>query len=790
MSRLSWSVLPVLAVACAVAVSSLGCGGNQVAGVPYVRSEAGIPDRIIYDHVPGEPEASDAVTDADDAGDGGGDVVDAAVDGDGASDGDSAEAMEAGDAAGDATDDGDGDAAETAASQVSVSVDVPIDNAIVPTQRPLIPTVSVTVTLAAGTSADDIASVDADVWSTGTGGKKLSTTKLTLTSRPGGDASGVVNYLYAETPLDLTLLQSGTYELRITATTNTGVTGMATRSFRADSGPRITITKPVEGAPYKGSIAATVQIEDALFGPISNVVMTIGNQTLTVNGPTGNPARDYTALIDFNAYMPPLDGEQLFKVSASNVNGTKTSATTRFVIDNAGPSIEEAFPAAGAIIGGITTISALITDPAKVLDSSVVAVVAHGSERFEVPLDADPAFPGVYSHKFDTRLLDVHDVYPTLSLRASDLLGNQSSIGYTVALDNTPPLADLDPPADFRVMVKDTNLWRCSWRFDPLGTDAVNDGDVVAQLFDIRARVEDHGNTPLSGGIDIVPISMIDPKRVELLILDDTTRPLVVDSDGDGICDKVNPLLVPTSTPMSSKDALLINLVPIAPSGSGDMTPDPSALDIGCAPGTGTNPPDPLCATSDLTAAIPYAFSRASAIWSMAPVIGATPYCVGNQFDAFANNIGDGWACLAIRAADFLGNQQVSRVIRICIDHDGIGNECPQGRISQVTNGAPIVVTTVLAHGLATGDQVALGKVSPPVANGHWTVTVIDANNFSLDGSSTDPGLPPGSGGTFVRTTSMPDCTGTQISVQPVAVDGAARCVPWASFPHNEARPM
>ena len=46
-----------------------------------------------------------------------------------------------------------------------------------------------------------------------------------------------------------------------------------------------------------------------------------------------------------------------------------------------------------------------------------------------------------------------------------------------------------------------------------------------------------------------------------------------------------------------------------------------------------------------------------------------TPSWFGNQFDAFANNLHDGWSCLAVRAADKLGNTQVSRVLRVCVDH-------------------------------------------------------------------------------------------------------------------------
>ena len=196
--------------------------------------------------------------------------------------------------------------------------------------------------------------------------------------------------------------------------------------------------------------------------------------------------------------MPPLDSDQLFAVSATNSNGTKTSASVRFVIDNQGPSITMTVPAVGTIIGSITTIAAVVTDPASVLDSSVVAVVAHGDETFTVKLDPDPTTAGRYSHQFDTRLFNIHDLYPTVSFRASDLLGNESSIGYTVALDNTPPLADLDPSSHFRVRVKTAGTWSCSWEFDPLGSDAVDDGEKTAQLFDVRARVEDRGNTPFS----------------------------------------------------------------------------------------------------------------------------------------------------------------------------------------------------------------------------------------------------------------------------------------------------
>jgi hypothetical protein len=62
--------------------------------------------------------------------------------------------------------------------------------------------------------------------------------------------------------------------------------------------------------------------------------------------------------------------------------------------------------------------------------------------------------------------------------------------------------------------------------------------------------------------------------------------------------------------------------------------------------------------------------------------------------------------------------------------------------------------------------------------------------NFSLNGSSTDSTWPSSQGGTFVRTTAMPDCTGTQLSIQPVAVSNTIPCRPWSAFTHNERRAM
>lgn len=56
--------------------------------------------------------------------------------------------------------------------------------------------------------------------------------------------------------------------------------------------------------------------------------------------------------------------------------------------------------------------------------------------------------------------------------------------------------------------------------------------------------------------------------------------------------------------------------------------------------------------------------------------------------------------------------------------------------ITGATNASPIVITAT-AHGFTTGDRVAIGGVGGnTAANGNHTITVIDANTFSLDGST------------------------------------------------------
>jgi hypothetical protein len=213
----------------------------------------------------------------------------------------------------------------------------------------------------------------------------------------------------------------------------------------------------------------------------------------------------------------------------------------------------------------------------------------------------------------------------------------------------------------------------CSHAFDPVGDyrrlgDMPNDGCGVGQLFDLRAQIEDEGNHGL--GSKGSPIALVDPASVVAYVLDDTSQVLVVDTDGDGICDDVNPQLQPTTTPTAqSHQVLAVRMVGMPPKGKRDFTPDPTP-DASCPSGKDKLPPEVVCgADGSLRSFIHYVGPSEPAIWTVEPFSAA--FCTGAQLDVHPNDITDGWACIAVVAADRVGNRSVSAPLRVFVDRKG-----------------------------------------------------------------------------------------------------------------------
>lgn len=496
--------------------------------------------------------------------------------------------------------------------------------------------------------------------------------------------------------LDLSGIAGGTYALTLAASTTGGAAATTQIHILVDAGPKITVVSPAVASHQKGSVAVGVVVDSAPFEPtMLPLEATLAGAPVDLE-PTGAP-NSFQGSVDFGSYNPPLRGTQLLTVMARNGNGTRTVANVSFVVDNDGPTITPISPLPSDVVGRVIQISATITDDAGVVDSSVIAVISDDAGDAKFQLNLLPHGDGVYSVPFDTAKLtkcglltgDVPPpgqyciLYPTVSFRAADALGNESALAYSFGVDNQPPLLDMNPP-EIRISRRKSGL-QCSWEFDPLGDHTIpgnmpDDNCAVGQVFQMRVRGEDEVNG--AGFVQVAPLATIDPALVNVYVLNDTSQALTVDSDGDGVCDLINPTLIPTtSPPTSSRQVLKIRLSPVQPQGAADFTPDPSLMnETRCGPGDDMELPKILCRVEEPTIAISYG-PKLPAIWSLDPVEPSGLRCFGNQFDAYANHIGGtsaggglpppGWACVAVQATDKVGNTGVSAPLRVWIDYSG-----------------------------------------------------------------------------------------------------------------------
>ena len=375
----------------------------------------------------------------------------------------------------------------------------------------------------------------------------------------------------------------------------------------------------------------------------------------------------------FKNFVPTLSGNQMLIATMKNKAGTQGTATQTFVVDDQGPTFTGVSHKAGDLIGGTIKVAATIKDAGGVLDSSVKCVIGKALNIRIVDLKLVAGTTDQFEALFDARLLGIHDLYPVMSFRASDKLGNESHLDITVVLDNGPPLMELDPPPNLHMSKLEKSKLECSYPFDPVGADAINDEWQVPQISNIRVRAEDQGNIVPSATYGWV--SGLDETNVFLYVLDDTTKPLVVDSDDDGYCDRINPEIVPLGSSPKPGQAVAVKLDGIPPSGGADFSVKGTYLPKGCSSwGTATSPPEKkLCQGVPAYVAPPARCVAAStkAIFTIPKISGAaTGYtCMGLPFDFLANKFDPGWVCAAVAMQDKLGNKGISPPLRAYVNY-------------------------------------------------------------------------------------------------------------------------
>jgi hypothetical protein len=515
----------------------------------------------------------------------------------------------------------------------------------------------------------------------------------------------------------------------------------ASSDAAGDHGPVITFLKPTVPTAH-GTIAYEFTATDA-NDPVDTSTVKVwivtpgepGAPTPTLVGP--NPAR-FAGTIDLTKYNPPLVGSVLVNASVASMSvggmaGIVGTGSVPITIDNDGPTIVFENPLAGQFVGGTVTIKVSVTDISGVDDMAGVFALVGGAGGTSVPLKrvtpSMPDFVGV----FDFHSLGTGYALPTLGAHAVDTFGNATDASEEIVVDNVPPLSELDPPS-MRVSKLASGVTQCSTVFDPVGLDSANDGFAYPQVITLRARIEDGGNNP--PGLAVVRISAVDPANVNLLVMPAGGSALVVDTDGDGSCDEINPNLVPVSTSISGSNQVLT--LPMAAMAAGGGAPDYEA-DPGPEPagvcgqfGDGsTAPPVELCpaANTPMTFALPYTDVPLPAIWTLPPVANTLDGCTGLQFDS--HNVPEGPACIAVRAVDNAGNVGVSKPLRVCISHGQAGS-------AAACAGWPTAGYPKAPSGPAFA--------SPPDCSGVYNKTTM-----MVSGSCTTPGFAVGAGGPEVR---------------------------------------
>lgn len=473
--------------------------------------------------------------------------------------------------------------------------------------------------------------------------------------------------------IDISAIVSGGSNFQVAAQDTMGRRGIVLVAYIHDHGPVVTIVQPSQPTAH-GSAPLQLVIDDPLH-PITDVRAGIRSASDIALTPVAGsmPLRE-TGTITFSGYTPPLDGPQLITAQATNSRGTIGRATRQFIVDNQGPIIVINTPQPGVFVGGILAISTTITDISGVAESSVFAVFGHNpltSTQLRRSGTTDN-FLGV----FDVRSLGRGYVTPSFSVRAADTLGNQSELAVEIIVDNTPPGLELDSTR-MRVSKRTQFGIECSRSFDPLGDETANDGDRVPQIVTIKARIEDAGNW--APGLLVERVSGINASTVAMFASPTSNGPLAVDTDGDGICDDVNPLLIPTTTVTASNQALSLAMTAIPTGGGADyrLGPLPAWASFACSfegEASVLNPPNPLCvfAGTTMTISLSYTAAGTPAIWTIPPVTSDSVGCIGLQLDS-RNRLPEGPTCIVARASDNTGNHNVARPLRVCIDRGGAG---------------------------------------------------------------------------------------------------------------------
>jgi hypothetical protein len=264
----------------------------------------------------------------------------------------------------------------------------------------------------------------------------------------------------------------------------------------------------------------------------------------------------------------------------------------------------------------------------------------------------------------------------TINLTATDVVGNEATVGHLLRLDNVPPIIDLDPPTvrEYREdLVPNDGKYYCSKAFDPVGKLAKSDlstSDTTSSYF--RVLVEDQTNRPTGSLLGYY--AGIAKDKVVLYAQPDPTVPLLIDTNGDGTCDEVN-----FTDLAEAKRPVLLRLSAVEPRGASYFAQDlDDYTGDYCSPNTGGATAEPLkiCPATEMYRVIRgRGEDKPQAVYGMNPSNADLGDCTGAAWEVLPI-VGQGWRCFAARSEDTIGNVGVSAPIRVCFQPSGSSVNC------------------------------------------------------------------------------------------------------------------
>jgi len=496
-----------------------------------------------------------------------------------------------------------------------------------------------------------------------------------------------------EAEFRLTDLANGPWKLRCEADdmNKPALTGWAAIDTLIDLGPTVALIDPIDGTAHRllGNVAIKFRVREAPLSS-SDTEATPTAISLQVSGVDYDftESQDdpglYVGSVNFDDRtmfpMPPSSASIVVTAQSSRTPEAPTRrAKADIAIDSVGPTITVKSPAYTQIVRSEVELVIQVSDDSGIDIDTLVGTISLPEEDYV--LSDWKASGANFTETFDTRSFDPTLTQLTINIVAKDRVGNEAEpAAHVLRIDNVAPLVSLDPPwvREYRIV---NGQKICSAAFDPVGEDAVSDLGKATVQAKFRTRVEERTNT--SPGGDLYYIAGVDKTTMRIYAQPDPAIPLLIDSDGDPghVCDEINFDALPVP-----QRPVALNLKEVVDKGSAYYALDPAFLEdtsknvpaSDCNPGGAGTEPNAVCSTTPMYRVMTQNIVTAnppSAIYGWNPTNSASNgECNGSNWELLPI-VEEGWACLAARVEDAIGNIGISTPIRVCFDN---GEGTPQ----------------------------------------------------------------------------------------------------------------